>query len=373
LDTYKIKELRIGDLIAKLPIVQGGMGVGISMSGLASAVANEGGIGIIAAAAIGLFEPDCSSNFLEANVRALKREIRKARALTKGILGVNIMVALSNFADLAKAAIEEKIDIIFSGAGLPLNLPEFKKGTEGPKLVPIVSSARAASIILKKWLRKYDYLPDALVVEGPRAGGHLGFKPDQINDPDYSLEKLVPEVIKEVKSVEKEFKKTIPVIAAGGIYTGKDIYRFFQLGAAGVQMATRFVTTHECDASIKFKQAYIDSKKEDIVIIKSPVGMPGRSIRNKFIDDVNEGKKKPFSCPYHCITTCDGKNSPYCIALALRNAQRGNLEHGFVFAGENAYRAKEIVSVRELIASLLEEYGNESMRFDFHDEVSEKR
>ncbi len=356
----KLGKLKIGDLTAKLPIIQGGMGVGISLSRLASAVANEGGIGVISTAAIGMLEPDFLTNYLEANTRALKKEIRKARELTKGILGVNILVALSNFADLVRTAIEEGIDIIFSGAGLPINLPQFLKRTKKTKLVPIVSSGRAASIISRRWLKKYNYLPDAIVVEGPMAGGHLGFKEEQINNPEYSLEKLIPEVIKEVKLFEEKYKKPIPVIAAGGIYTGEDIYKFLQLGASGVKMSTRFVTTYECDASIKFKKAYINSKEEDIVIIKSPVGMPGRVIRNKFIDDVNKGEKKPFKCPYHCIITCDIKNCPYCIALALTNAKMGNLEEGFAFAGENAYRTKEIISVKELINSLLEEYENVS-------------
>ncbi|MFA4839249.1 MAG: nitronate monooxygenase family protein [Candidatus Neomarinimicrobiota bacterium] len=360
MNTNNLKELKIGDLTVKLPIIQGGMGVGISLSGLASAVANEGGVGVIAAAGIGMLESDFSTNWLEANIRALKMEIRKARELTKGILGVNIMVALSNFADLARTAIEEGIDIIFSGAGLPLNLPQFLKGSTKTKLVPIVSSGRAASIISKRWSEKYNYPLDAVVVEGPLAGGHLGFKEEQISDPAYSLEKLIPEVIKAVRPFEERDKKPIPVIAAGGIYTGEDIYKFLQSGAAGVQMATRFVTTYECDASMKFKQTYIDSSKEDIVIIKSPVGMPGRALRNKFIDDVNNGEKKPFKCPYHCIITCDYKNSPYCIALALLNAQKGNLKHGFAFAGENAYRAKGIISVKELIESLIEEYKNAS-------------
>ena len=360
MNTNDIKELKIGDLTAKLPIIQGGMGIGISLSGLASAVANEGGIGVIATAGIGMLEPDFSTNWLEANIRALKKEIKKARELTKGILGVNIMVALSNYADMVRTAIEEEIDIIFSGAGLPLNLPQFLKGSTKTKLAPIISSGRAASIICKKWSEKYNYLPDAIVVEGPRAGGHLGFKQEQINNPEYSLEKLIPEVIKAVKPFEERYKKPIPVIAAGGIYTGEDIYNFLKLGASGVQMATRFVTTYECDASIKFKQTYIDSSKEDIVIIKSPVGMPGRAIKNKFIDDANKGEKKPFKCPYHCIITCDYKNSPYCIALALLNARKGNLEHGFAFAGENAYRAKGIISVKELIESLIKEYKNVS-------------
>lgn len=355
-----LKNLCIGDLTARLPIIQGGMGVGISLSGLASAVANEGGIGVIATAVIGMNEPDFSMNFLEANIRALRKEIRKARELSKGILGVNIMVALTNFADLVKTAIEEGIDIIFSGAGLPLNLPQFLSGTEKTKLVPIVSSARAAGIILKKWSEKYNRLPDAIVVEGPLAGGHLGFKEEMIGDPEYSLEKLVPEVILVVKPYEEKYKKPIPVIAAGGIYTGADIYRFFQLGASGVQMATRFVTTYECDASEKFKQTYIDSRKEDIVIIKSPVGMPGRAIKNTFLDEVSQGKRKPFKCPYHCLKTCDYKNTPYCISFALINAKKGNLSHGFAFAGENAYRAKGIISVKELIETLIEEYKDAS-------------
>ena len=353
-----MNKLRIGNITVNLPIIQGGMGVGISLSSLASAVANEGGIGVISTAAIGINESDFFSNFLEANIRGLKKEIRKARELTKGIIGVNIMTALSNYADMVRTAIEEGIDIIFSGAGLPLNLPQFLTGKSMTKLVPIVSSARAAGIISKRWLEKYQYIPDAFVVEGPMAGGHLGFREDQVNDKEFALEKLVPEVINEVKPLEDKYERPIPVIAAGGIYNGEDIRKFMELGAAGVQMATRFVTTHECDASIEFKNEYIQSKKEDIVIIDSPVGMPGRAIGNNFIDDVNNGKKHPLNCHFHCIKTCNVEKSPYCIALALINAQRGKLEQGFAFAGENAYKTCEIVSVKELIASLKGEYIN---------------
>jgi len=353
-----MKELKIGNMTIKLPIIQGGMGVGISLSSLASAVANEGGIGVISTAAIGINENDFFSNFLEANIRALKKEIRKARELTKGIIGVNVMVAMSNYADMVKTAIEEGIDVIFSGAGLPLNLPQFLTGKERTKLVPIVSSSRAAGIITKKWYEKFNYIPDAIVVEGPMAGGHLGFKKEQINDIEYSLENLVPQVLEEMKPWENQCEKSIPVIAAGGIYSGADISKFIKLGASGVQMATRFVTTHECDASLEFKNTYIRSKKEDIVIIDSPVGMPGRAIINKFIDAVKKGKKHPLNCHFHCIRTCDIKNSPYCIALALINAQRGNMKHGFAFAGANAYKTQRIVSVRELIKSLIEEYEN---------------
>lgn len=290
-----MKPIQIGDLIAKVPLVQGGMGVGISLSGLAAAVANEGGVGTIATAGIGMSEPDFASNYLEANIRALKKEIRRARAMTKGVLGVNIMVALSNYADLAKASIEEEIDIIFSGAGLPFDLPKFLNKDSKTKLVPIVSSGRAAAIIAKKWMDRYNYLPDAVVVEGPKAGGHLGFKAENLDDPNFELKKLIPEVIAALKPFVEKYQKPIPVIAGGGIYTGQDIREIMDLGADGVQMGTRFVTTEECDASETFKQAYLDSKKEDVVIIKSPVGMPGRAIRNQFIDDVNRGKRSPSS------------------------------------------------------------------------------
>ena len=332
------------------------MGVGISLSRLASAVANEGGIGVIAAAGIGTREKDMFSNFLKANDRALRREIRKARTLTAGILGLNIMVAFTNYGDLVKAAVEEEIDIIFSGAGLPLTLPQYINGNSKTKLVPIVSSGRAAGIICKRWLSKYDYLPDAIVVEGPRAGGHLGFSIEQISDPAYALEKLIPAVIEEVGHFSVRYGKPIPVIAAGGIYTGGDIKSFIGMGAGGVQMGTRFVATHECDADIAFKEMYVKAQAEDIIIIKSPVGMPGRAIRNKYTDDVASGIKKPFKCPYHCIITCDYKNSPYCIAHALMNAQRGHFEGGFAFAGANAFRVHEIISVRELVMTLVSEY-----------------
>lgn len=348
--------LEIGDSVAKIPIIQGGMGVGISLSGLASAVAEEGGIGVIATAMIGMSEPDIYSNPLKANIRALKREIRKAREMTKGILGVNVMVALTNFADMVKTSIEEGIDIIFSGAGLPLDLPGYLKNLATTKLVPIVSSARAAKIMCKKWLAKFDCLPDAFVVEGPMAGGHLGFKPEQLDDPDFALEKLVPEVIGAVKPFESKHQVDIPVIAAGGIYTGEDICKFLKMGAAAVQMGTRFVATHECDADMGFKQAYIEAKEEDLMVIDSPLGLPGRAVRNEFLEDVGRGKTKPFKCPYQCLTTCNYKESPYCIAFALISAKKGNLKHGFAFAGKNAYRVKEVVSVKDLIRSLLDEY-----------------
>jgi nitronate monooxygenase len=351
-----MKALKIGSLSIAVPVIQGGMGVGISLSGLAAAVANEGGIGVISSAGLGLLYRNFSENFLEASIHGLKEEIRKAREKTRGIIGVNVLVAMTNFADMIKTSITEKIDIIIAGAGLPLDLPSFLKKDSNTKLVPIVSSARAAKIICEKWKANYNYLPDAVIVEGPKAGGHLGFKEEQINDKDYSLEKLVPEIVNELKPFEEKYHQSIPLIAAGGIYTGEDIHNILKLGASGVQMGTRFVTTDECDASEAFKQAYIDAGEKDIEIIKSPVGMPGRAILSDFIQKVKAGKKQPKKCPFKCIKTCDITRSPYCIIIALINALRGNFENGFAFAGSNAFRATKISSVKEVFQSLLREY-----------------
>ena len=353
---YGMEGLQIGDLKIKLPIIQGGMGIGISMSRLASAVANEGGVGVIAAVGIGMFEKDFARNFLEANIRALKREIQIAREKTNGIIGVNIMVAITNFSDMVKTAIAEKVDIIFSGAGLPMNLPEYLIEGAKTKLVPIVSSGRAAEILCKKWKQLYNYLPDAFVVEGPKAGGHLGFKREQIDNPDFALEKLVPDVIEHVKPFEEQYDVKIPVIAAGGIYTGSDIKNIMDLGASGVQMGTRFVTTDECDASDEFKQTYINSIESDMEIIQSPVGMPGSAIRNEFIDKINRGEKKPVKCPYKCLKTCDISKTPYCIFAALLSAMKGNFFNGYAFAGANAFKSTKITSVKETFESIIQEF-----------------
>jgi NAD(P)H-dependent flavin oxidoreductase YrpB (nitropropane dioxygenase family) len=351
--------LRIGNLAIAVPIIQGGMGVGISLSGLASAVANQGGAGIISSAGLGLLYKEFSKDFLEASIYGLKEEIRKAREKTMGVIGVNVMVAMTNFTDMIKTAISEKVDLITAGAGLPLDLPSFLKKDSITKLVPIVSSARAAKIICEKWKANYDYLPDAVIVEGPKAGGHLGFKEEQINNIDYSLEKLVPDIVGELKLFEDKYGKKIPLIAAGGIYTGEDIQKILKLGASGVQMGTRFVTSEECDASMAFKQAYINALSTDIEIIKSPVGMPGRAIISNFITKVRDGKKQPKLCPFKCIKTCDISKSPYCIITALINALKGNFENGYAFAGVNAFRATSISSVKEIFQSLIKEF-NES-------------
>ena len=359
-----MKTLKIGDLLAKVPIVQGGMGVGISLSGLASAVANAGGVGVISSAGLGVIYKEYSNDFKKASIFGLREELRKARELTRGIVGVNIMVALTNFADMVRTSIEEKADIIFSGAGLPLNLPSFLKEDSTTKLVPIVSSARALKLICRRWIGEWGYVPDAVVVEGPKAGGHLGYSNEQIDNPDYALEAIVPEVVAAAREIGEQNGRYIPVIAGGGIYTGEDIHNIMSLGADAVQMGTRFVTTEECDASEEFKQSYIDARKEDIEIIQSPVGMPGRAVHNSFLEKVKQGLKQPKACPFDCIKTCDVTHSPYCIMLALYNAFKGRLEHGYAFCGANAWRSDRIQSVRELMSSLCEEFDRFKSRFE---------
>lgn len=349
-DFLYMESFFIGRREIKLPIIQGGMGVGVSLSGLAAAVANEGGIGVISAAGLGLLYPGYRGDYLEKCIYGLRQEIRKARENTHGVIGINIMVALSNFSDMVHTAIAEKADVIFSGAGLPLDLPSYLTKDNKTLLVPIVSSKRAAKLICEKWLLNYNYLPDAIVVEGPKAGGHLGFKKEQIEDDNFSLEHIIPEVVEVAKSYSG--RKNIPVIAAGGIATGQDIARFIALGASGVQMGSIFVPTEECDASLEFKKVYINSQKEDVRIIQSPVGMPGRAFDGEFIQSVAQGREKPSSCSFHCIKTCDYTKSPYCIIKALYNAAKGNMKGGYAFAGDNAYLADKIRSVKEVVEKL---------------------
>lgn len=332
------------------------MGVGISLSGLASAVANQGGVGVISAAGIGMLYKDPSQDYLANCISGLRHEIREARRKSNGILGVNIMVALTNYEDLVRTSIEEEIDIVISGAGLPLDLPKFLVPGCKTRLVPIVSSARAAALLCNKWLLNYNYLPDAVIVEGPKAGGHLGFKPEQIFDENFALEKLIPEVVAVVNQIALLNGKQIPVIAAGGIYSGADIAKIMKLGASGVQMGTRFVTTVECDASDDFKQAYLNAKKEDVTIIKSPVGMPGRAIKSPFLEEVLAGKRQPKTCPVNCIHTCDITTAPYCIIASLTSALRGNFRRGYAFAGSNVWRTNKIIPVEELMNTIRQEF-----------------
>lgn len=348
----KIPKLDINGLIATVPIIQGGMGVGVSGSSLAASVSNEGGVGVLAGVNMGYKEPDFKTNPLAANLRVLKSEIKKVRELApKGIVGVNIMVAINHYNEVVRAAVEEGIDLIISGAGLPTKLPELVKGTK-TRIAPIVSSAKAAKIILKVWDSHYDKTADMIIVEGPEAGGHLGFSEAELGDKRPSLLDITREVIEAIKPFQEKFKQNIPVIAAGGIFTGNDIAEALKAGASGVQMATRFVATHECDADIKFKEAYINAEQDDIVIIKSPVGMPGRALNNSFIKKVAECGDEIKGC-VQCLKGCNPKVAPYCISVALSNAVSGNVDNGLVFVGSNAHRVKKIVSVKELMEELV--------------------
>lgn len=344
-----VKPLKIGNLTARVPVIQGGMGVGVSLSSLAGNVAKEGGIGVISTAQIGYREPDFDTDPIRANMRAISTEIARAREIAKGgILGVNIMVATRKYEEYVKAAVAAGIDLIISGAGLPMELPKIV-GAAKTKLVPIVSSVKSAQVIMKYWWKKYNRLPDAVVVEGPLAGGHLGFRKEQLADIEgLHYDDEVKAIISEVNGTAASHGTEIPVVMAGGVYTREDMEHYLEMGASGVQMATRFVTTYECDAAPAYKQSYIDAKKEDIVIVQSPVGMPGRSILNPFIKRAKEGQIPHEKC-HLCISTCKGADTPYCITDALVNAVKGKVDEALLFCGANAYRATHLEHVRDIL------------------------
>lgn len=353
-----MKSFKIGDLTIPVPIIQGGMGIGISLSGLASAVAKAGGIGTIATVGVGLIYGTPDKTFRQNNIEGLIQEIRKARQATKGIIAVNIMSVLTNFSELVQTSIKEKIDIIFSGAGLPLDLPKYKTKESKTMLVPIVSSGRAALIIAKKWLQNYNYLPDAFVVEGPEAGGHLGFSSNDLTNKEHNLKTLLKEVLAVTKDLKTNYNREIPVIAAGGIVTGKDIRELIEVGASAVQLGTSFIATNECDASDEFKKTVINAGSRDIRLIESPVGLPGRAIENDFLLAAERGKKRPKSCKYNCIKSCNPKTTKYCIAEALLSAYHGKFDSGFAFSGANGHMIKSITSVKEVFQRLISEYHN---------------
>jgi len=354
-----LRPLLIGDLKVELPIVQGGMGVMVSTATLAAAVADCGAAGTIAGVALGYGTPENESDYPAASRNALREEICKAKAATKGVVGINILGALTNYDDLARTAAQAGADFIASGAGLPLSLPQHAEGTD-TRLIPIVSSGRAAAIIARSWKKRYGRIPDAFIMEGPMAGGHLGFHKRDLQPPAPGV---LEELVREVLAVARDCADSpVPVIAAGGIFDGKDAARFFALGASGVQIATRLVATHECSVAQSFKDLYLSARPEDVVIIDSPVGMPGRAIRTPFVDRLLRGEGEPFHCGYQCLKTCDPRTAPYCIAKALFNAVRGDLDHAVVFAGSNVSRVHEIVSTRELLEGFAAEAQAELAR-----------
>jgi nitronate monooxygenase len=345
-----LPDLVIGDLVINPPIIQGGMGVRVSSSRLVSAVSNEGAFGVIASVGLGEELLDMTPNYAARAEIGLRQSIQNTKLHTGRPFGVNIMCALTNYDNLAQVSCDEGVAAIISGAGLPMRLPGLISDRH-VKLIPIVSSARAAGLICRTWQRRFSRLPDALVVEGPLAGGHLGFSHDEIeNVENLRLERLVTEVL----ALAREYGG-IPVVAAGGIYDGGDIAKFLRLGASGVQMATRFVCTHQCDAADAYKQAYLECRKEDIVVIHSPVGMPARVVKNDFVERYLRGEKVTFGCPYHCLLTCEPAVAGYCIAQALVASYRGEMDKGYAMCGANAWRCNKVVSVHELIEELVEE------------------
>ncbi|PRR79792.1 NAD(P)H-dependent flavin oxidoreductase [Clostridium vincentii] len=346
-----INPLKIENLSVRLPIIQGGMGVGVSLSNLASAVTNAGGIGVISAAQIGFREENFENNALACNLRALKEEIKLAKEkCNNGVLGVNIMVATRGYAEYVQTAIESGIDLIISGAGLPTMLPKLVKDSM-VKIAPIVSSLKAVKVILKLWDKHDNITADMVVIEGPKAGGHLGFKAENLELEMDNFDETILNIIEEVKKYREKYSKDIPVIVAGGVFTGEDIAKFLKLGANGVQMGTRFVATEECDASLEFKMAYINSKKDDVTIVKSPVGMPGRALLNPFVKETRINKIKVTKC-YNCLTPCNPADTPYCISKALINAVNGNMDEGLIFCGDNAYRVEKMSTVQAIMTEL---------------------
>jgi len=356
--------LHIGKHVAPRPIIQGGMGIRISGANLAAAVANAGGIGTISAVGLGFnsryFDPEernfgrRRANFFEANRLALIDEIKKARELSPtGILAINSMVAAQDHETLVRTAAEQGINLIISGAGLPMHLPEAVADYPDVAIAPIISSVRAARVICRKWGRQYNRLPDALIVEEPRsAGGHLGAKPEQFEVSEFRLPSVIPEL---VAVLDREFGAKIPIIAAGGIWSRKDIERVLALGASGVQMGTRFITTEECDADIRYKEFHLQATPEDVMLVPSPVGLPGRALRNPFVEKAIAGTLEPKNaCLASCLHSCSyrDRGENYCILRALDRAARGDVETGLVFAGENGGRAEAIVPVAKLMAEL---------------------
>ena len=344
---------KIGDKTVRIPLIQGGMGVGISLGGLSGAVAAQGGVGIISTAQIGFREVDFDRDPGEANLRAIEQEMKRAREISPdGIIGYNIMAALRDYEAHVKAAVSAGADLIVSGAGLPTELPRLTQGSR-TKIAPIVSTEKSAKVILKYWDRKYGQTADLVVIEGPEAGGHLGFDREVLEryaSMDYREE--IRRILEVVRGYEEKYGKMIPVAAAGGIYDREDVKRVIAAGVDGVQVASRFVTTEECDADDRYKETYLRATKEDIVLVKSPVGMPGRAIMNPFMKRVMLGEKIPHTPCHGCLAKCNPAEIPYCITDALIAAARGRIEEALLFCGAKAYRAKRIETVQEVVESL---------------------
>ncbi|MDO5708220.1 MAG: nitronate monooxygenase family protein [Andreesenia angusta] len=335
------------------PIIQGGMGVGISLGELAGAVAREGCMGVISMVNIGYREDDFYRNPFEANKRAFKKELLKARDIAKGkgMVAVNIMAALSRFSDFVELAVKEKVDAVIVGAGLPLNLPSLVE-TKDVLIAPIVSSRKALDLIMRTWKKKYDRLPDFVVLEGKEAGGHLGFKEKDFDDDEKNLENLTIDLVDYLKGVKEKYDLQIPLFVGGSVFDNEDLKKYNALGATGLQIGSRFIATEECDASIGLKEMIIDNNSENLSVFISPVGMPGRGIENNFIRRV-KGERVPSKSCVDCIKKCNPKVTPYCISDALISAAKGDKENGLFFCGANIDRINKMSTVKEVISDIL--------------------
>ncbi|MBS5145029.1 MAG: nitronate monooxygenase [Butyricicoccus pullicaecorum] len=343
--------LTLGCHTAKLPIVQGGMGIGISLSRLAGAVAKCGGVGTISGVHPGYRDPEFVKDPFRANLQAIGRELSRARQIApEGVIGFNFMSVMNHYDAYVREAIAQGADFIVSGAGLPTGLAKLAHGTK-TAILPIVSSARALRLIVKSWLRA-DKLPDAVVVEGPLAGGHLGFKYDDMVSGDFpSLDDCLTEVLDYVHTLEETYHTKIPVIAGGGVQTRADVMHLMQLGASGVQVGTRFVVTEECDAGQDFKNAYLHAKPEDVQIIKSPVGLAARALDGNLLRRAQTQGRIPVTHCYQCMSQCKQNEIKYCISEALLDAVQG--PNGLVFCGAGVSAIKELSTVPAVIAELL--------------------
>ncbi|SHH56768.1 NAD(P)H-dependent flavin oxidoreductase YrpB, nitropropane dioxygenase family [Anaerosphaera aminiphila DSM 21120] len=342
--------INFGSKVMDIPIIQGGMGVGVSLGNLSGSVAREGGMGVISAVGIGFREEGYLENSIEKNKIALKKEIDKAKDISegRGLLAVNVMTAIKDFEEMVKSSSEFGADAVICGAGLPLNLPELVG--EETLIAPIVSSKRALDLIVRTWKKRYNRYPDFVVVEGPKAGGHLGFKENEIRE--LKLEDIVLEISAYLTDLEAETNKKIYLFAAGGIRNNEDRLKMKKLGADGVQVATPFIATEECDVSIEFKEAIVNAKDSDLEIIHSPAGFLARAVKNDFLDSVDYSDVPKRRC-IDCLKTCDPRKTPYCISKALSNSAKGRLN--VVFSGENINGIDKITTVKEVIKTLMEE------------------
>lgn len=328
------------------------MGVQIAKSDLAGAVSRAGGIGCISSVGLGTLEGSLN-NYFEESSNFLAKEIRKARAIAPdGVLAVNVMMALSNYDQIVKVCVEEKVDIIISGAGLPISLPGLIEGSN-IKLVPVVSSGRSLAVVLKAWKRRYNRIPDGVILEGPLCGGHLAFSWDQLDHVDeVSIDKLLVEVKEALAPYEEEFGKTIPILGAENIATCEDIVAMLNLGFDGVQVGTRFICTEESGLDPKSKQIYVDAKAEDVVNIQSPLGLPVKVLRTPFSERILNGEKIPFGCPFLCLRVCKANKAHFCLAEALVDTLFGNTDKGLYMTGNAIGRINDIVTVDEFLAPL---------------------